>query len=592
MNESVIKHRSEFEYVSDKVSVYISGSFNQEKFIDAELNDVIRVEKDAIPEFIAHGYLEAGIDFLKSIEGKFSLVIIDRKIKSVLITSQKAAMLYRVESIDKIPVLLYSNTADKLGPETNVRPIEDRRAIYEYVVNSCPPDDQISLYKGINRLKEGQILLWQKGDVQILDNNPSKQQIGLFEINYEDLKNYICSSANLPAIKIDMEDSPKKGAAKLISTTQMLNPDFFKEFNSDKTGSPESESEVFKISHKQLVNAKKDLFILLLDSRFGNRDYWQQMNVMRALQDVLDGTKNGAETLLRILLVECWFSIFGPKDFGNSQNMRQVNYPSKQRKILRTNPNATKTVKMIIKNKIYHRFPLKTDVFKRGDDVVAKIGKYVITGLRELGRLEKYKETKKERWFVCVSEKIVAITQGRSKFIWEINPGYFAKLLSKYVTKTSAGIGLGSPWTMQLAIEEVGLPRILFAALIAAITKYFGYRGAFYHVAGGSASAIDGPTEYSLFPSNVSAKLGPKNPKRVAKEITAHLRNKLPKTKLNTFDGVAIIDANDIGQKVLGNDTAYSSKNVGNIFKDNPMGQGNEQTPITVIFVSEKNTSQ
>jgi F420-0:gamma-glutamyl ligase len=50
-----------------------------------------------------------------------------------------------------------------------------------------------------------------------------------------------------------------------------------------------------------------------------------------------------------------------------------------------------------------------------------------------------------------ITEKIVAITQGRSYTLDEIQPRRLARFLSKYVTKTSYGIGLGMPETMEMA---------------------------------------------------------------------------------------------------------------------------------------------
>ena len=55
-----------------------------------------------------------------------------------------------------------------------------------------------------------------------------------------------------------------------------------------------------------------------------------------------------------------------------------------------------------------------------------------------------------------------------------------ARLLSRFVSRTPVGVGLGHPATMQLAIDEVGLPRILLASVAAAVTRPFGMRGVFY----------------------------------------------------------------------------------------------------------------
>ena len=62
------------------------------------------------------------------------------------------------------------------------------------------------------------------------------------------------------------------------------------------------------------------------------------------------------------------------------------------------------------------------------------------------------------------------------------------------------------------------------AAAAGAAGKVAGKRGVFYNVVGGNVRAIDGPTTYSTFPANVSAKLPPAEPDRVAAEVSAMIR--------------------------------------------------------------------
>lgn len=218
--------------------------------------------------------------------------------------------------------------------------------------------------------------------------------------------------------------------------------------------------------------------------------------------------------------------------------------------------------KLIIQvgSKKYLRIPVRTHIIKSGDDLVGVVKKYALDFLED-GDL------------IFISEKIVAIAQGRSFPIKDIHPSKMAKLLSKYVLKTPYGIGIGSPWTMQLAIQDVGYPRILLGVLVALITKPFGIRGMFYRVCGPRARAIDGPCDYTLPPYNKYAKMAPLYPDKVAREISFVFNN-----------DVVIIDANDLGVNVLGK----SSKNITNkfceeVFRDNPLGQTNEQTPLCIV---------
>uniref|UniRef100_A0A7C4TI70 F420-0--gamma-glutamyl ligase n=1 Tax=candidate division WOR-3 bacterium TaxID=2052148 RepID=A0A7C4TI70_UNCW3 len=208
----------------------------------------------------------------------------------------------------------------------------------------------------------------------------------------------------------------------------------------------------------------------------------------------------------------------------------------------------------------YARLPIKTHLITAYDDILKIVDNYVKPHL-------------KDGDIVFISERIVAITQGRAFPITEIKPSWLARFLVKFVHKSPYGIGLGSPWTMELAIREAGLLRILFAAFVSALTKLFGIKGVFYIIAGKSIAAIDGPCHYTLPPYNEYAKLGPKNPDKVAKEL---------KKRFN-YDFV-IIDANDLGVAVLGK----SSREIADdfckkVFRDNPLGQSCQQTPIAII---------
>jgi len=241
-------------------------------------------------------------------------------------------------------------------------------------------------------------------------------------------------------------------------------------------------------------------------------------------------------------------------------------------------PNPGKQIEIDLDGASYARYPIKTEVFKSGDNYSEKIAKIVKEAIVRCLMTNDQSPT----WYVIVSEKIVAISQGRSYLIKDIKPSWFATTLSKYVRKTPYGIGLGSPWTMQLAIQEVGLSRILFASVISIATKPFGLRGIFYHIAGRRAAAIDGPTSYSLYPSNVSAKLAPKDPQKAAERIKVQISKS--KVQSSNFGGVVIIDANDLGRNVLGNATDKPDSFFEEVMRDNPMGQGRERTPVILLY--------
>ena len=129
--------------------------------------------------------------------------------------------------------------------------------------------------------------------------------------------------------------------------------------------------------------------------------------------------------------------------------------------------------------KKYIRIPVKTHVIMKGDNIVEVVNKYV-ESIIQPGDI------------VFISEKAVAITQGRAFPMDEIKPRPLAVFLSNHVTKTKAGIGLGIPETMEMALRECGVGKIMFAAGVSAVSKILGRKGDFYRVAGYKASSIDG----------------------------------------------------------------------------------------------------
>lgn len=340
--------------------------------------------------------------------------------------------------------------------------------------------------------------------------------------------------------------------------------------------------------YQWFMRMKNKIYSIFLSESFAKRKYFNQPGVLKSFQEFIEGKNDETMLFWRLLNIEMWMRIFIDEP---------VNKVPKLNKFIKNEfePNKGKKLEIKVNDKEYVRFPMKTELFKKGDNVESKIATLLY------GYIAKNNTTiqqfNKKKWYLVVSEKIVAISQGRSYFIWDIKTGFWANFLSKFVKKTPYGIGLGSPWTMQLAIRETGLPRMLFASLISLISKPLGLKGLFYKIAGSGVNAIDGPTEYSLYPSNVSAKLGPKNPQKVAEEIKKAIakllygyiaekakdKNNITMQQYNNFQGVAIIDANDLGQNVLGNSTGLDNKLIEKIFSDNPMGQSDEQTPLVLV---------
>ena len=218
---------------------------------------------------------------------------------------------------------------------------------------------------------------------------------------------------------------------------------------------------------------------------------------------------------------------------------------------------------------LYERILFKTHFIKPGEDIVEVISQYT-QNYRQDGDI------------IFVSDKAVANSQRRVIHTDDIKPGFFARFLCRFVSVSSAGKGIGTPQKMQVAIEQAGLLRILFAAFVSVITKLFGIRGVFYKIAGDTVTRIDGKAGYEDW----SGPKGPywdyvvlpsENPNRVAERI-----------KEATGCSAFIADINDLDGYIVGySEDKLKEWNFKEILRDNPMGQENEGTPIGIVRVAQ-----
>ena len=230
------------------------------------------------------------------------------------------------------------------------------------------------------------------------------------------------------------------------------------------------------------------------------------------------------------------------------------------------------------------RIPLQTQAFAGGEDFAALIAHYVAAAIEPIRADPDLAPGLSRTWYVVVGEKIVAIAQRRFYFWWDIEPGWWARTLSRFVLKLPTGVGLSTPWTMQLAIQEAGLPRILVASAVSAVGKAIGQRGWFYRVAGHGVNAIDGPGGQVVYPGNASVKLPPRDPDKAAGDIRRALIAAAPSDVGDRLGGVTIIDANDLGRNVLGRDGDRDDEFFARLFADNPAGQDRQHTPILLCL--------
>lgn len=223
--------------------------------------------------------------------------------------------------------------------------------------------------------------------------------------------------------------------------------------------------------------------------------------------------------------------------------------------------NDDKKVEITVNDKKYLRKAIKTHFITQGESYIDVISKYV---------LPNYKEGD----FISISEKIIALCQNRIVKREDIKIGFWAKFLSKFASHPDTGVGVGETIKMQYAINKVGLLKVLWAAFASAITKLFGKKGVFYKIVGQEVSGLDGFYDHVWAEYRDIGIEMPENPSGVCNEL---------KEKLGI--SAMIVDANDLGQEILGysSDLEDKKKYLKEFIKDNPAGQGNECTPI-ILF--------
>jgi F420-0:gamma-glutamyl ligase len=225
-----------------------------------------------------------------------------------------------------------------------------------------------------------------------------------------------------------------------------------------------------------------------------------------------------------------------------------------------TAANPGRALVIDVDGQTYARIPVRTHVVTENDDIVDVAEKYA-------GPLVRSGD------ILVVSEKVVAITQGRAVPVEQIRVGALAKLLWPRVRQVKYGIGLRSPYSMQCAIDECGHVRILLAAIVGAIGKLLGRKGDFYRVAGIQAAMIDAAGTAGIDAFKGSVIKGPKDPNGVAQRLARRLRC-----------AAAVVDVNDVGGSwAVGASRGLDRRLVEKAMRDNPLGQSAEQTPMGLI---------
>lgn len=210
----------------------------------------------------------------------------------------------------------------------------------------------------------------------------------------------------------------------------------------------------------------------------------------------------------------------------------------------------------------YQRFAIHTHFIEVGEDQAELVRRYVLP-LYQPGDA------------LSFGAKVMAMCTKNVVTKDECKPGFWAKLLSRGASETVAGVGVHEPYKMQLAIQMVGLPKVLWASVASAVTKPFGKKGVFWEIVGPQVAGIDGFYYRSSFDRYKEIAL-------INNDNPVELCDELEKA---TGVPTVLMDANDIDQNQLGKGTSFplTDDQIQDAMKDNPSGQGDELTPFILI---------
>ena len=210
----------------------------------------------------------------------------------------------------------------------------------------------------------------------------------------------------------------------------------------------------------------------------------------------------------------------------------------------------------------YSRFAIQTHFVQVGESQTALVEKYVRPLYQEGDMLSFGAKV------MCMCVKSVRTRD-------QVKPGFWANLLWRFAGINTTGVGAHEPYKMQMIIDICGLPRVLLAAGLSAVTKLFGMHGVFWRVCGHGVAGIDGFYTRSSFQLyHELALINPDHPNELCEQLAKE-----------TGIPVVLMDANDIEQNQLGKckDFPLTDDEIQDAMRDNPSGQGDELTPLILI---------
>ena len=210
----------------------------------------------------------------------------------------------------------------------------------------------------------------------------------------------------------------------------------------------------------------------------------------------------------------------------------------------------------------YDRYAIQTHFVQVGESQQELVEKYV-------------RPLYKEGDILSFGAKVMCMCVKSVKTREQVKPGFWANILWRFAGINHTGVGAHEPYKMQMIIDICGLPRVLLAAFLSAVTKPFGVHGVFWKVCGHGVAGTDGFYTRSSFELyHELALINPDNADELCEELSQQ-----------TGMPVVLMDANDLQRDQLGKSSnmPLTDAQIQDAMADNPSGQGDELTPLILI---------